>query len=99
MLGPNGGESSETSWGFDVTNKTDNLHWWALDDGDWFNDIFLDDLLTLSLLVMSGNVGHSSLVAHEGGKVDWLLGIILGERSYSASVMSGPSLGEEGEVA
>jgi len=97
FLGPDGRKCSQTSGSFDVSDQTDDFHGWALNDGDWFDDVFLDDFFTFSLFVMSGNVSHTSLVADEGSKVDWLFGVILGERSYSPSVMSGPSLGEEGQ--
>jgi len=72
VLGPDGGKSSESSWGLDVTDHTDNLDWWGLDNGDWLDDILLDSLLTFSLLLMSDNVGHTGFVSHEGGEVDWL---------------------------
>jgi len=96
FLSPDGGQSSETSWGFNVTDETNNLHGWALDDGDWFDDVLLDDLLTLSLFVMSSDMGHAGLVSNEGSQVNWLLLVVLGERSYSSSVMSCSALGQEG---
>ena len=99
VLSPNGGECSETSWGFDVTNNTNDFHGWGFDDGDWLDDISLDDLLTFSLLVMSGDVGHTSLVTNEGGKMDWCLNIISWERSYSSSVVSCSSSWQVGEGA
>lgn len=97
VLSPHGGKSSQSTGSLDVTNKSDNLHGRAFDDGNWLDDVFLDDLLTLSLLVMSGDVGHASLVSHEGGKMDGCLGIISGEGPNSTSVVSGSSSGEEGE--
>jgi len=79
LLSPDGRKCSQSSGGFNVTNETNNLHGWAFNDGDRFNDIFLDDLLSFSLLVMSSNVSHTSFVTNEGCQVDWLLGVILGE--------------------
>jgi len=92
ILSPDGGESSETSWGINVTNHTDDLAWWGLDNGDGFNDILLDGLLTLSLLHVSDDVGHTGFVSHEGGEVDWLGGIILWEMSNFTLVVLGSSL-------
>lgn len=99
VLGPHGGEGSETSGGFDVTNESNDLHGRALNDGDWVDDVLLDGLLSFSLLVMSGDVSHTSLVSDEGGEMYGLAGIISGERSYSSSVVSSPPSGEESERA
>lgn len=99
VLSPHGGQSSQASGGLDVTNQTDNLHGGSLDDGDWLDDISLDDLLTLSLFVVSGDVGHASLVADEGGEVDGGLDVVSGEGSDSASVVSCSSSGEVGKGA
>jgi len=41
MLSPDGGEGSETSWGFNVTNNTDNNDWWGFNDCASFNDFLL----------------------------------------------------------
>lgn len=99
VLSPDSSESSETSWGFDVTNKTNNFHCWGLNDGNWLNDISLDDLLTFSLFVVSGNVSHTSLVTNEGSEVNWSLYVISWERSDSTSVVSCSSSWQEGEWA
>jgi len=32
LLGPDGGESSESTWSLDISDHTDNLHWWALNN-------------------------------------------------------------------
>jgi len=72
MLGPNGGKLAKAARGLNVTNEANNLHWRAFDDGSGLNDIFLEDLLTLTTLVVFNDVGHASLVADESSKVDWL---------------------------
>jgi hypothetical protein len=79
VLSPDGGECSKTSWGIDVTNHTDDLDWWAFDNGDWLDDILLDGLLTFLLLLISDDVGHTGFVSHEGSKMNWLGSIILWE--------------------
>jgi len=76
LLSPDGRESSHTSWGLDVSDHTNNLHWWGLDNGDWLDDILSNGLLTLLLFFISDNVGHTGFVTHEGGEVDWLGSII-----------------------
>jgi hypothetical protein len=97
VLGVDGGEGAETAGSLNVTNETDDLERGALNDGDGLDDVLLEDLLTLAAFVMTGDVGHASLVAHEGGKVDGLLGVILGEGSHTASVVSCSAAGQEGE--
>jgi len=93
ILSPDGGESSETSWGINVTNHTDDLAWWGLDNGDGFNDILLDGLFTFSLLHVSDDVGHASLVAHEGSEVDLLGSVVSWEGPDLSLMLLGSSLG------
>jgi hypothetical protein len=79
VLGEHGGESAQAAGGLDVTNESNDLHGRALNDGDGVDDILLDGLLTLASFLILDDVGHASLVAHEGSKVDGLGGVILGE--------------------
>lgn len=44
MLGPDCSKGTETEWSFDVSNNTDNDHWWGFQDGDSLNDFLLVDL-------------------------------------------------------
>jgi hypothetical protein len=99
VLSVNSGESAEATGGVDVTNETNDLKRRALDDGDGLNDVLLEHFLTLAALVVAGNVGHTCLVTHEGGEVDGLLGVILGEGSHTAAVVSCSASWEEGEGA
>ena len=94
VLSPDGRESSKSSWGINVTDHTDDLNWWGLDNGDWLNDILLDGLFTLSLLHVSDDVGHTGFVTHEGSKVDWLGSIVLWEMPNLTLIMLGSSLWE-----
>jgi hypothetical protein len=41
LLSPDGGQSSETSGGFNVSNNTDNDDGGGFEDGDGFNDFLL----------------------------------------------------------
>ena len=99
VLGPDGGESSEASWSLNVTNHTVDDHWWSLDDGTNINDVLLDGLLTFLTVDNSDDVSHTSLVAHEGSKVDWLGGVILWEMSNLTLGILGLSLWEVGKMA
>jgi hypothetical protein len=99
VLCVDGGESAEASGGLNVTDKTDDLHGGALDDRHGLDDVLLEDLLTLTAFVVASDVGHASLVAHEGGKVDGLRFVVLGEGSYSAAVVSCPASRQESKGA
>lgn len=79
VLGPDGGEGTESAGGLNVTNKSNDFHGGALNDGDGVDNILLDGLLTLTLLLVLDDVGHAGLVADEGGKVNGLRGVISGE--------------------
>ena len=99
MLSVDGRESAEATGGLNVTDEADDLERGALDDGDGLNDVLLEHLLTLAAFVVAGDVGHASLVAEEGGQVDGLLGVILGESSHTAAVVSCSASGQVGEGA
>ena len=98
MLGPDGGECSQTSWGLNVTDHTVDYHWWGLDDGCGVDLILLDGLLTFLSVNDSDDVGHTCLVAHEGSKVDWLSLVISWEMSNLTLSVLGSSFWEEGEM-
>lgn len=97
LVGPDGGQGSETSWGFDVSDDSDDDHGWGFDDGDGFDDLLLVQLGAW-LIDISDDVAHTGLESGEGSQVDWFLWVILGERPYSSSVMSGSLSGAESQV-
>lgn len=99
LLGPDGGESSESSWGLDVTDHTDNNHWWSLNNSGGIDDILLDGLLTFLFVNDSDDVGHTSLVAHEGSKMNWLGLVVLWEMSDVTLGVLSSSLWEECKMA
>lgn len=78
LVGPDGGQGSQSSWGFDVSDDSDNNDGWGFDDGDGFDDFLLVQLGTW-LINISDDMTHTSLESSEGSQVDWLLDIILGE--------------------
>lgn len=78
VLSPDGGQSSETSGGFDVTNNTGNNDSGGFEDGGSFNGFLLVEL-GADLIDISEDMGHTSLEDGESGEVDGLRGIILGE--------------------
>jgi len=94
MLGPDGGEGSETSWGFNVTNNTDNDDWWGFNDCAGFNNFLLVQF-GASSVNGSDDVGHTGLETRESGKMDWLLWVVFWEAAHSASMMAGSSSWEE----
>ena len=99
VLGPDGGEGAHATGGLDVADEANDLKRRALDDCGRVDDILLDGLLTLTTLLILDDVGHASLVADEGGKVDGLGGVIAGVRSDAATRMAGAPLGQVGERA
>jgi hypothetical protein len=63
------------------------------------NNVLLDHLLAFTTLLVLHDVGHTGLVAHERGEVDWLGLVVLGEVSDATAVVSCASLGEVSEGA
>ena len=99
VLGEHGGEGAETAGGLSVADNTDDLHGRALNDGGGVDDVLLDGFLTLTTLLVLDDVGHAGLVAHEGGKVNGLAGVVTGEGSYATAMMARAALGKVGEGA
>merc|ERR1712045_965201 len=74
VLGPDGAEGAHAAGSWHVADESNDLHGGALDDGHGVDDILSDSLLSFTFLLELDDVSHASLVAHEGGKVDWLAG-------------------------
>jgi hypothetical protein len=94
VLGPDGLESSESSWSLDVTDDTDADHWWAIDDGDRFDDFFFVEFVALSG-DFSDDVRHTGFVADESGQVRGFRFVILGVGLESAEMSAGSLSREE----
>lgn len=91
VLGPESGESSESSDGLDVPYKTYHSDGRGLNHGYCFYYFFLvhgrlwsDDF--------SEHMGHTCFESWEGGEMRGLGLVILRERSYSSFVVTGSSL-------
>ena len=78
VISPDGGDGTEATRGLDVANHADHNHRWALNDGDSLAH-FLLVCLGAWLVDLTGDVGHASLVASEGGEVAFLGCVILRE--------------------
>jgi len=96
VLGPDCGQSAETAGGLDVSDQTNNNHGGSLDDRNGLNDFLVVDLGT-RLVGCAEDVRHTGLVAHEGGEVARLGGVILGELADAATVVGATLAGEEPE--
>lgn len=94
VLSPDGGQSSETSGGFDVSDDTSNDDCGGFEDGDTFDDFLLVELGSW-LLDFSENVCHTSLEDGESSQVDWLGFIVFREGTDSSSVVLGSLSWEE----
>jgi len=96
VLSPDGGQRAKTAGGLDVTDNTDDNHGGSLDDGDGLDDLLLVHLGT-GTVEITNDVSHTGLVTHEGGQVDGLGGIILGEGLSLSSVAGSALTGKEPE--
>merc|ERR1719464_326278 len=94
VLSPDSFESSKTAGSLNVSDQTDAHDGRSLDDGDALHDLLLVNLGAGSLH-LSDDVGHTGLVAYEGGHVDRLARVILGEALDLSAHALGTLLGEE----
>jgi len=99
LLSPDSGEGAEASWSLDVSDHTNDLHWWAFNNGGGVDNILLDDLLTFTSLLVFDTVSHTGLVAHESGEMDWLGFVVLWPVSYATTVVLSSSLWQVSERA
>lgn len=86
VLSPDGGQSSETSGGFNVSDDTSDDDSGGFEDSDGFDDFLLVELRSW-LLDFSENVCHTSLEDGESSQVDWLGFIVFREGTDSSSVV------------
>mmetsp|Transcript_29098 Transcript_29098/g.68072 ORF Transcript_29098/g.68072 Transcript_29098/m.68072 type:complete len:263 (+) Transcript_29098:492-1280(+) len=98
MLGPDGGEGAETAGGLDVAHHPDDNHGRGLDHRHGLDGLLLVRL-GARLVNVTDDVRHASLVAHEGGEVAGLAGIVAGEAPDLALVVSATLAGKETQRA
>lgn len=75
MVGPDGGKGSKSSWGFNVSDQTDNFQWWGFNDGNSFNFLLVVEF-RFDSVDFSEDVGHTGLESSEGSEV-WCLGSVI----------------------
>jgi hypothetical protein len=93
VVGPHGGQGSQTIGGGDVAHHTNDNHGGSLQDGDSLNCLLLVELRSRSL-DLADHVTHTRLVANEGSQVGSGGGVVLRERANAAVVVPGSLLGE-----
>ena len=79
VVGPDGGQSTETSRGLNVSNHTDNHHRGSLNNGDSLASLLVVPHLGPGHMDFTKNVSHTGLVTHEGSEVARLLFVITRE--------------------
>ncbi len=87
-------EGSETLGCLDVANNANDHHWWRLDDGHSLHSLFLVQL-GAQLVDITHNVGHTSLVANEGGQVNRLGWVVFGKGLAFTTVSARALFGQE----
>lgn len=98
MLSPDSAQSTKTLRSLNVTHDTDNNNGRGLDDSDSFDNFLLVEFGARTI-GLANNVGHASLITHEGSHVHGLSGVILGEGLDLSTVASGTLAGQESEMA
>merc|ERR1719285_57394 len=94
MLSPHCLEGSQSTRGVDIPHYTNNHNRWSFEDGHSFSHLFLVTLGAWTIH-LSDDVGHTSLVAHEGSKMNWFGGIIFRPAFDTTSIGFGSLLGQE----
>lgn len=98
MVSPDSAQSSEASGSVNVADQTDNFEWGSFQNGDCLNFLLFIEL-SFGSVDISEDVGHAGLESSKGSEVAWLRSIILGECSYSSSVVLCSLSGVESEVS
>jgi len=98
MLCPDGLEGPHAVRSFDVSDDADDHDGRCLDDGDGLDDFLLVGLGT-GTVHHTADMGHTRLVPGEGGEMDRLLGVILGEALDSSLMVLAALLGQKAQIA
>jgi len=98
MAGPDGGEGAETTGGADVSDDTNDNHGGGFEDGNSLDDLLLVDL-GAGLVDLTHDVGHTSLVRHEGGEMARLSLVIRREGLYLSLMVCGTLAGDKSQTS
>uniref|UniRef100_A0A665TNH6 Uncharacterized protein n=1 Tax=Echeneis naucrates TaxID=173247 RepID=A0A665TNH6_ECHNA len=90
VLGEDGLEGTEAAGSVDISDNTDDNHGGCLHDGH-------NPLTGAGSVDLTDDVGHAGLVAQEGGQVNGLVGVILGEALGLSAVTPAPLAGQEAQ--
>ncbi len=96
MLGEDSLEWTKTLWCLDITDASNNDHWWGFNDGNSLDGFLLVQLWS-QLVDITNNVGHTSFVPDESGQVDWLGWVILWECLALTTVTDGSLFWEKSQ--
>lgn len=94
VLSPQSGHGAQTTGSGDVASNTNDNHGRSLDDGNGFEDLLLVHLGSGAVQV-ADDVGHTGLVAHKGGQMHGLGGIVSGEGLDAGANGNGTLAGQE----
>jgi len=94
VLSPHCLEGTKATRSVDIADNSDDDNWRCLKDGHSFSHLFLVTLRAWTVH-LSDDMGHTSLVAHEGSKMHWFGGIIFRPAFDTSSVGSGSLLRQE----
>jgi len=98
MLGPDGLECPHAVRGFDITDNSDDHDRRGFNDRNGLDDFLLVRLGTRTVH-NTADMGHTRLISGEGGEMDRLLGVILGEALDSSLVVLAALFGQEAQIA
>merc|ERR1712045_505060 len=94
VLSPDGLECTKTTWGLDVSDKTDGDHGWGLNNCHSLDDVLLVQLRS-GTVGLTHDVSHTGLVAQKAGQVNGLRRVILGKGLDLTAVTGRTLLGIE----
>uniref|UniRef100_A0A8C7R0J5 Uncharacterized protein n=1 Tax=Oncorhynchus mykiss TaxID=8022 RepID=A0A8C7R0J5_ONCMY len=98
VLGEDGLEGPQATDCVDVPNNPHHHHRRSLDDSDRLHRLTQTVHTQASAVHLTQDVGHAGLVAHEGGEVDGLAGVVLGPAAGLPPVLLAALAGQEAHV-
>uniref|UniRef100_A0A674DP59 Uncharacterized protein n=1 Tax=Salmo trutta TaxID=8032 RepID=A0A674DP59_SALTR len=98
VLGEDGLKGPQATDCVDVPNNPHHHHRRSLDDSDSLHRLTQTVHTQASAVHLTQDVGHAGLVAHEGGEVDGLAGVVLGPAAGLPPVLLAALAGQEAHV-